>query len=107
MGAESQSVARAVDILELLAEHGSLGVRDIARRMALSPTIVHRLLSTLATTGFAEQAPDTQKYRRTISIGPARPSLSHWPSNIRSTAFSAYCATTRWSISRSSKATAR
>ena len=57
MGAESQSVARAVDILELLAENGSLGVRDIARRMTLSPTIVHRLLSTLASTGFAEQAP--------------------------------------------------
>jgi DNA-binding IclR family transcriptional regulator len=72
MGAESQSVARAVDILELLAENGSLGVRDIARRMTLSPTIVHRLLSTLASTGFAEQAPDTQKYRigyRAFRIG--------------------------------------
>lgn len=72
MGAESQSVARAVDILELLAEHGALGVRDIARRMELSPTIVHRLLSTLASTGFAEQAPDTQKYRigyRAFRIG--------------------------------------
>ena len=72
MGAESQSVARAVEILELLAENGALGVRDIARRMALSPTIVHRLLSTLASTGFAEQAPDTQKYRigyRAFRIG--------------------------------------
>lgn len=72
MGAESQSVARAVDILELLAEHGALGVREIARRMELSPTIVHRLLSTLASTGFAEQAPDTQKYRigyRAFRIG--------------------------------------
>ena len=72
MGAESQSVARAVDILELLAEHGALGVRDIARRMELSPTIVHRLVSTLASTGFAEQAPDTQKYRigyRAFRIG--------------------------------------
>ena len=72
MGVESQSVARAVDILELLAENGALGVRDIARRMELSPTIVHRLLSTLASTGFAEQAPDTQKYRigyRAFRIG--------------------------------------
>ncbi len=72
MGAESQSVARAVDILELLAENGALGVREIARRMELSPTIVHRLLSTLASTGFAEQAPDTQKYRigyRAFRIG--------------------------------------
>jgi DNA-binding IclR family transcriptional regulator len=72
MGAESQSVARAVDILELLSENGTLGVRDIARRMDLSPTIVHRLLSTLASTGFAERAPDTQKYRvgyRAFRIG--------------------------------------
>ncbi len=72
MGAESQSVVRAVDILELLAQNGTLGVRDIARRMELSPTIVHRLLATLASTGFAEQAPDTQKYRigyRAFRIG--------------------------------------
>ena len=72
MGAESQSVARAVDILELLAENGTLGVREIARRMRLSPTIVHRLVSTLASTGYAEQAPDTQKYRigyRAFRIG--------------------------------------
>lgn len=72
MGAESQSVARAVDILELLAENGSLGVRDIARRMDLSPTIVHRLISTLTSTGYAEQSSDTQKYRigyRAFRIG--------------------------------------
>lgn len=72
MGAESQSVARAVDILQLLSDNGSLGVREIARRMELSPTIVHRLVSTLASTGLAEQAPDTQKYRigyRAFRIG--------------------------------------
>ena len=63
MGAESQSVARAIDILELLAANGTLGVRDIARRMELSPTIVHRLISTLASAGYAEQSADTQKYR--------------------------------------------
>jgi DNA-binding IclR family transcriptional regulator len=63
MGAESQSVARAIGILELLAEQGTLGVRDIARRMELSPTIVHRLLSTLASAGYAERSSDTQKYR--------------------------------------------
>ena len=61
MGAESQSVARAVDILELLAENGALGVREIARRMRLSPTIVHRLISTLASSGYAEQAPDSRQ----------------------------------------------
>ena len=72
MGAESQSVARAVDILELLAENGALGVREIARRMRLSPTIVHRLISTLASSGYAEQAPDSRKYRigyRAFRIG--------------------------------------
>lgn len=63
MGAESQSVSRAIDILELLAANGTLGVRDIARRMKLSPTIVHRLISTLASAGYAEQSSETQKYR--------------------------------------------
>src|ERR1700739_294661 len=63
MSAKSQSVMRAIGILELLAEHGTLGVRDIARRLELSPTIVHRLLSTLASTGYAERSSDTQKYR--------------------------------------------
>jgi DNA-binding IclR family transcriptional regulator len=63
MSAESQSVSRAIDILELLATNGALGVRDLARRMELSPTIVHRLLSTLASTGYAEQSTETHKYR--------------------------------------------
>jgi DNA-binding IclR family transcriptional regulator len=72
MGAESQSVARALNVLELLSGNGSLGVREIARRMEISPTIVHRLISTLASTGYVEQAPDTQKYRigyRAFRIG--------------------------------------
>jgi DNA-binding IclR family transcriptional regulator len=63
MAAESQSVARALHVLELLSENGALGVREVARRMAISPTIVHRLISTLASSGYVEQAPDTQKYR--------------------------------------------
>lgn len=72
MTAESQSVARAIKVLELLAEHGTLGVREIARRMELSPTIVHRLISTLAVRGYAEQSADNQKYRigyRAYQIG--------------------------------------
>jgi DNA-binding IclR family transcriptional regulator len=72
MTAESQSVARAIKVLELLAEHGTLGVREIARRMELSPTIVHRLISTLAVGGYAEQSADNQKYRigyRAYQIG--------------------------------------
>ena len=72
MGAESQSVARALNVLELLSGNGSLGVREIARRMEISPTIVHRLISTLASTGYVEQAPDTHKYRigyRAFRIG--------------------------------------
>jgi DNA-binding IclR family transcriptional regulator len=78
MAAESQSVVRAIGVLELLAAHGTLGVRDIARRMALSPTIVHRLISTLAAAGYAEQSLDTHKYRigyRAYQIGCAF--LSH------------------------------
>jgi DNA-binding IclR family transcriptional regulator len=72
MVAKSQSVARAIGVLELLAEHGTLGVREIARRMELSPTIVHRVISTLAEAGYTEQSADNLKYRvgyRAYQIG--------------------------------------
>lgn len=72
MAAKSQSVTRAIGVLELLAEHGTLGVREIARRMELSPTIVHRVISTLAEAGYAEQSADSLKYRigyRAYQIG--------------------------------------
>ena len=45
----SQSLERGLDILEMIAAEGAdVGVRELARRSGLSPTIVQRLISSLA-----------------------------------------------------------
>lgn len=59
----NQSVARALQILHLLADAPQgLGVREMARQMGVSPSIAQRLLSTLLGAGFAEQD-DLRRYR--------------------------------------------
>ncbi len=61
---QSQSVARALAILDLLEEEGEgLGVREIARRLRVSPSIAQRLLATLAASGYVERAENGQSYR--------------------------------------------
>jgi DNA-binding IclR family transcriptional regulator len=47
----SRTVDHALDVLEALQAGGGLiGVSDVARRLRLSKTVTHRLLSTLART---------------------------------------------------------
>lgn len=58
----SQSVARAVDILELLDRHGELGVTDISEALRLSKSVTFRLLTTLKTCRFLMQNPTNSKY---------------------------------------------
>lgn len=60
----SQSLERGLDILEMIeAEGGSVGVREIARRLELSPTIVQRLINSLAARGYIEKNAETTRYR--------------------------------------------
>lgn len=62
--ATSQSVMRALMVLDLLGECSEeLGVREIARRLSLSPSIVQRLVATLAAAGYLEQSQTALKYR--------------------------------------------
>jgi DNA-binding IclR family transcriptional regulator len=71
----NQSVTRAIEILNLLAENSEpLGVREIARRLALAPSNVQRLIKTLARSGFLEQTEGTLRYRigyRAFQVGSA------------------------------------
>jgi DNA-binding IclR family transcriptional regulator len=71
--AGSQSLERGLDILEMIeAEGAELGVRELARRAALSPTIVQRLISSLAWRGYVEKNSETSRYRlghRSLSLG--------------------------------------
>jgi len=60
----NQSLARGLSILALISqEEGEVGVRDIARRMGISSSIVHRLVRTLSDMGYLEQNLSTQRYR--------------------------------------------
>ena len=60
----SQSLERGLDILEMIeAENGDIGVRELARRLELSPTIVQRLVTSLAIRGYIEKNTETSRYR--------------------------------------------
>jgi DNA-binding IclR family transcriptional regulator len=61
--AGSQSLERGLEVLEILDQSpGPLGVREMSRRLGLSPTIVQRLVNTLAEYGYIRQETDMKKY---------------------------------------------
>ena len=63
-GSGSQSLERGLDILEMIeAEGGDVGVRELAPQLGLSPTIVQRLISSLAMRGYIEKNSETSRYR--------------------------------------------
>lgn len=63
-GSKIQSVARALTILDILAEaHGELPLNEIASRLGLPKSTVHGLISTLKDFGYLEQSNFTGKYR--------------------------------------------
>jgi len=63
-----QSVERAFNILELLAEKGHLGVREIGHMTGLHSTVVHRILGTLVELGYVRQELETEKYFLTYKM---------------------------------------
>ena len=64
MAAAVQSVARAIRVLELVAEHpGRLGVSELGRRLGVHKATAFRLVSTLAAAGLLEREPRTDHYR--------------------------------------------
>jgi IclR family KDG regulon transcriptional repressor len=63
--ASARSVDQTLDLLELLARADQpVGVTEVARSLALSPSGVHRLLATLRERGYAAQDPVTGRYTR-------------------------------------------
>jgi DNA-binding IclR family transcriptional regulator len=71
--AGSQSLERGLDVLEVVeAEGADIGVREIARRLALSPTIVQRMVTSLARRGYVDRNAETARYRlgyRALALG--------------------------------------
>jgi DNA-binding IclR family transcriptional regulator len=68
------AVQRAVSVLDVLAAGDELGTNEVARRTALHPSSVSRLLATLVDAGLVEQAPESGRYRlglRLLDLGNA------------------------------------
>jgi len=57
-----QSLDRALDVLEALADGGELGVSEVAERTGLVVSTAHRLLASLADRGYVRQAAAHGRY---------------------------------------------
>ncbi|MET0801900.1 MAG: IclR family transcriptional regulator [Actinomycetota bacterium] len=54
---------RALRALELISEHGELGVTELGRKLGVHKATASRLIATLAERGFVERDPISEKYR--------------------------------------------
>ena len=61
--ANLQSVTRAMQALELIAEAGSLGVTELGRMLGVHKATASRLVATLAERGLVERDPVSERYR--------------------------------------------
>lgn len=63
-----QSVDRAISVLEILAQHGEVGVSDVAAEIEVHKSTAFRLLGALEARGLVEQAGERGKYRLGFGI---------------------------------------
>lgn len=67
------AVARALAVMDALAEEGELGTNELARRLGVNASTTSRLLATLAEAAYVERAP-SGRYRlgvRLVQLGNA------------------------------------
>jgi IclR family KDG regulon transcriptional repressor len=64
----SRTVDHALDVLEALQGGGLLGVSEVARRLHLPKTVIHRLLSTLEDRRYIRQDAPSRKYALTLKL---------------------------------------
>ncbi len=62
------AVLKAFNIIDMLAEEGSLGVSEIAKRLGTSKSGIHRLLQTLAEVEVVSSDQESQKYFLTFKL---------------------------------------
>jgi DNA-binding transcriptional ArsR family regulator len=81
----SPAVLTALSILELLGAYQELGVTELARKLDMSKSSVHRLLNTLAHKGYIEKNPQTGRYRLTYQPAGTMPTYKNSPHQTVST----------------------
>jgi DNA-binding IclR family transcriptional regulator len=70
MTAAVGSIARAAQVLDVLADHpDGAALTEIAARTALTKSSVHRVLSSLQSVEFVTQDPETRAYRLAVRLG--------------------------------------
>ncbi|UQZ90267.1 IclR family transcriptional regulator [Deltaproteobacteria bacterium Smac51] len=63
-----ESVARALDIMEVLDVDGELGITEIARKLGMEKSTVYRAINTLRARHYVSQDPDTLKYSNSYKL---------------------------------------
>jgi DNA-binding IclR family transcriptional regulator len=68
-GGRLSSVATSIRLLKAFSEEQvEIGISDLAKRLGVAKSTVHRLAVTLVADGMLEQNPDTGKYRLGLSL---------------------------------------
>jgi IclR family KDG regulon transcriptional repressor len=68
-GSRLSSVASSIRLLKAFSEEQvEIGISDLAKRLGVAKSTVHRLAVTLVADGMLEQNPDTGKYRLGLSL---------------------------------------
>jgi IclR family KDG regulon transcriptional repressor len=68
-GSRLSSVATSIRLLKAFSEEQvEIGISDLAKRLGVAKSTVHRLAVTLVADGMLEQNPDTGKYRLGLSL---------------------------------------
>lgn len=57
-----KSLNRALDIIELIAERGEIGVRELAKVSGLPPATTHRIVAALVNRGYLNKNNQTHRY---------------------------------------------
>jgi DNA-binding IclR family transcriptional regulator len=63
-----ESVARALDIMEMLDSHGEMGITEIAKQLGMEKSTVYRAINTLKVRRYVIQDPDTLKYSNSYKL---------------------------------------
>ncbi|SMP59948.1 IclR family transcriptional regulator [Anoxynatronum buryatiense] len=63
-----KSVVKALDILEMLDQEKELGISELAEKLQLDKSTVHRLVTTLKLQGYVTQNQTNQKYANSIKL---------------------------------------